>query len=85
VCQRSASPSSKEDLSPGGSLASWLVSSTLKKTCPLGWLASWMLKQADWIVDLGPEAGAGGGLVVGQGPPAAIAKLDTPTGRALRG
>jgi excinuclease ABC subunit A len=44
-----------------------------------------MLKQADWIVDLGPEAGAGGGLVVGQGPPAAIAKLDTPTGRALRG
>ncbi len=38
---------------------------------------------ADWIVDLGPEGGEGGGRLVGEGPPARIASLDTPTGRAL--
>jgi excinuclease ABC subunit A len=38
---------------------------------------------ADWIVDLGPEAGDAGGRVVGEGPPEAIARLSTPTGRAL--
>ncbi len=42
-----------------------------------------LAKAADWIVDLGPEAGAEGGLVVGEGTPEAIARLDTPTGRAL--
>jgi excinuclease ABC subunit A len=41
-------------------------------------------RSADWIIDLGPEGGDGGGEVVGQGPPEEIAKLDTPTGRALR-
>ncbi len=41
-------------------------------------------RSADWIIDLGPEGGDKGGEVVGQGPPEAIAKLDTPTGRALR-
>jgi excinuclease ABC subunit A len=40
-------------------------------------------RAADWIVDLGPEAGEEGGRVVGEGPPEAIARLDTPTGRAL--
>ena len=40
-------------------------------------------RAADWILDLGPEAGAEGGRVVGEGTPEAIAKLDTPTGRAL--
>ncbi|MBU3720144.1 MAG: excinuclease ABC subunit A [Burkholderiaceae bacterium] len=39
--------------------------------------------QADWIIDLGPEGGAGGGKIVGQGSPAQIAKLKTHTGRAL--
>ncbi|MBU3725544.1 MAG: excinuclease ABC subunit A [Burkholderiaceae bacterium] len=39
--------------------------------------------QADWIVDLGPEGGANGGRVVGQGTPAQIAKLKTHTGKAL--
>jgi excinuclease ABC subunit A len=29
--------------------------------------------EADWIIDLGPEAGARGGRVVAQGPPAQIA------------
>ncbi|MFN8095397.1 MAG: excinuclease ABC subunit UvrA [Vicinamibacteria bacterium] len=38
---------------------------------------------ADWIVDLGPEAGDEGGRVVGAGTPEAIATLVTPTGRAL--
>ena len=42
-----------------------------------------LAKAADWVVDLGPEAGAEGGRVVGEGCPEAIARLDTPTGRAL--
>ena len=40
-------------------------------------------RAADWVIDLGPEAGEEGGRVVGEGPPEAIARLDTPTGRAL--
>jgi excinuclease ABC subunit A len=40
-------------------------------------------RAADWIIDLGPEAGEEGGRVVGEGPPEAIARLETPTGRAL--
>ncbi|MCG6920193.1 MAG: excinuclease ABC subunit UvrA [Acidobacteria bacterium] len=40
-------------------------------------------KAADWILDLGPEAGDDGGRVVGQGPPETVAKRATPTGRAL--
>jgi excinuclease ABC subunit A len=39
---------------------------------------------ADWIVDLGPEAGAEGGRVVGQGTPEQIMALRTPTSDALR-
>ncbi|MEN0067005.1 MAG: excinuclease ABC subunit UvrA [Myxococcota bacterium] len=42
-----------------------------------------MLTQADRILDMGPEGGAGGGQVTGHGTPEAIARLDTPTGRAL--
>jgi excinuclease ABC subunit A len=42
-----------------------------------------MLAQADHLIDLGPEAGAGGGEVVGVGTPEQVAKADTPTGRAL--
>jgi excinuclease ABC subunit A len=40
-------------------------------------------KAADWVVDLGPGAGAEGGRVVGEGPPEAVARLKTPTGEAL--
>lgn len=34
-----------------------------------------ILKNADWIVDLGPEGGAGGGTIVAEGVPADIAKV----------
>jgi len=42
-----------------------------------------LARAADWILDLGPEAGDAGGRLVGAGPPEAVAALDTPTGRAL--
>lgn len=44
-----------------------------------------MIRSADWVIDLGPDAGPGGGRIVGQGPPAAVAELPTRTGLALRG
>jgi excinuclease ABC subunit A len=33
-----------------------------------------VVKSADWIVDLGPEGGAGGGRIIAQGTPEAVAK-----------
>ncbi len=33
-----------------------------------------VMAEADWILDLGPEAGSGGGRLVAQGPPAQIAR-----------
>jgi excinuclease ABC subunit A len=34
-----------------------------------------MIKVADYIIDMGPEGGRGGGIVVGTGTPEQIAKL----------
>ncbi len=43
-----------------------------------------VIKSADWVMDLGPEAGAHGGRLVAQGAPETIAKKDTPTGCYLK-
>jgi excinuclease ABC subunit A len=44
-----------------------------------------VIKSADWIVDLGPEAGDDGGEVVGVGTPEQLAKIENShTGRFLR-
>ena len=44
-----------------------------------------MIKCADWIIDLGPEGGEGGGEIVGTGPPETIVDLPNSfTGKYLR-
>ena len=44
-----------------------------------------VIKLADWIVDMGPEGGAGGGTLVGMGTPEEIAAIEAShTGRWLR-
>ena len=43
-----------------------------------------VIKTADWIIDLGPEGGSGGGKIIAQGTPEAIAKSKSShTGRFL--
>ncbi len=44
-----------------------------------------VIKTADWIIDLGPDGGGGGGRIVAQGRPEAIARVEESyTGQALR-
>jgi excinuclease ABC subunit A len=43
-----------------------------------------VIKSADWIIDLGPEAGKHGGQIVAQGTPEEIAKHKSPTGHYLK-
>ena len=44
-----------------------------------------VIKVADWVIDLGPEGGDGGGRIVAQGTPEAVARCDAShTGRFLR-
>nr|MBA3655629.1 hypothetical protein [Actinomycetota bacterium] len=44
-----------------------------------------VMAHADWIIDLGPEGGDGGGSVVVEGPPEVVAKrADSHTGRFLK-
>jgi excinuclease ABC subunit A len=34
------------------------------------------VKSADWLIDLGPEGGDGGGRVIAEGPPEQVAKTE---------
>jgi excinuclease ABC subunit A len=44
-----------------------------------------VVKTADWIIDLGPEGGAGGGAIVASGTPEQVAEVAAShTGKALR-
>jgi excinuclease ABC subunit A len=43
------------------------------------------VKTADWVIDIGPEGGDGGGEVIAVGTPEAIAAVDAShTGRYLK-
>lgn len=43
-----------------------------------------IIRQADWIIDIGPEGGDGGGTIVAEGTPSAVAqRADTHTARYL--
>jgi excinuclease ABC subunit A len=44
-----------------------------------------VIKTADWLIDMGPEGGTGGGMVVAQGDPVTVSKSeDSHTGAYLR-
>ncbi len=43
-----------------------------------------VLKSADWILEIGPDAGARGGRIVAAGPPEELARADTATSPYLR-
>ncbi|UFU04431.1 excinuclease ABC subunit UvrA [Ruania suaedae] len=43
-----------------------------------------VIKNADWVIDMGPEGGSGGGLVVAEGTPEEVARVEAShTGRFL--
>ena len=45
-----------------------------------------VIKTADWIIDMGPEGGDGGGQIIAQGTPEAVAQCeDSHTGHYLKG
>jgi excinuclease ABC subunit A len=43
-----------------------------------------VIAEADWVLDLGPEGGNGGGRVVAAATPEEVVRLGTHTGVALR-
>ncbi|MFZ9665998.1 MAG: excinuclease ABC subunit UvrA, partial [Limnohabitans sp.] len=43
-----------------------------------------VIAEADWIIDLGPEGGQGGGRVVAAATPEDVVRMGTHTGRALK-
>ncbi|MBP7074332.1 MAG: excinuclease ABC subunit UvrA [Rhabdochlamydiaceae bacterium] len=42
-----------------------------------------LVRATDWVIELGPEGGAGGGKLLAEGAPEKVAKGKTPTGVAL--
>jgi excinuclease ABC subunit A len=43
-----------------------------------------VIKNADWVIDMGPEGGSGGGLVIAEGTPEEVARIpESHTGRFL--
>jgi len=44
-----------------------------------------VIAEADWVIDMGPEGGSGGGKVVAEGPPEVLVAKGTHTGVALKG
>ena len=42
-----------------------------------------VIAEADWVLDLGPEGGSGGGRVVAAATPEEVVRLGTHTGVAL--
>ena len=36
-----------------------------------------VIRTADWIIDLGPEGGVNGGMIVAQGTPEAISEMES--------
>ncbi|HPW34782.1 MAG TPA: hypothetical protein PK367_03455, partial [Candidatus Paceibacterota bacterium] len=42
-----------------------------------------VLKEADWIIELGPKGGGGGGKIVFEGTPEEMKKKKTTTGKYL--
>ncbi len=44
-----------------------------------------VIKTADWVVDMGPEGGSGGGIVIAEGTPEVVAQVESSyTGQFLR-
>jgi len=44
-----------------------------------------LIAEADWVIDLGPEGGAGGGKIIAAGTPETVAKIKSShTGRFLK-
>ena len=43
-----------------------------------------VIKSADWIIDMGPEGGAGGGKIIAQGTPEQVAEMGRFFGKALQ-
>jgi len=42
-----------------------------------------VIAEADWVIDMGPEGGTGGGRLVAEGPPEHLVAKRTHTGLAL--
>ena len=43
-----------------------------------------IIKSADYVIDMGPEGGRNGGLILAQGTPEEVAQSDSPTARFLK-